>query len=100
MKKRIFLALGALVLVAVTNQISALNHESYIDYYDDDAFLDWRGYYYYYCDDVTIDTNNVVKPWRIWSMYYCSNSERFWHKCQQSDGMGGWIDIGCPAWDQ
>jgi len=98
MKKKIFLILGLLILVLVANQAYALIAETYIDYYDDDAFLDWRGYYYIYCDGY-VDTNNVVKSWRIWDRYRCSDGVRTFHRCQQTDGMGGWITVGCPPWN-
>jgi hypothetical protein len=98
MKKRIHLLLAFIILLLVANQSYALFRETYFDYYDDDAFLDWNGYYYIYCDG-SVDTNGVTESWRIWNAYRCSDGARVVHRCQQTNGMGGWIDVGCPPWD-
>ena len=97
MKKMLQLALILLVIVAATGTDAQTYfiRENYIDYYLDDAFLDWAGYNYRYCDG-TVDTDNQVASWRVWDSYNCSTGSRVIHRCQQTDGMGGWISVTCP----
>ena len=97
-KSRIFQVFALVLLVLIANTAYALLRETYIDYYYDDTFATWVGYYYIYCD-ATVDTNNVVGSWRIYDQYSCRTGARVVHRCQQTDGMGGWIDVGCPPWD-
>jgi hypothetical protein len=33
-------------------------------------------------------------PWRIYDQYSCWSGRREAHRCQQSDGMGGWFEFG------
>jgi hypothetical protein len=98
MRKKIYLSLGAIMLALVGWQAYAFSVETYIDYYYDDTFATWVGYRYLYCDGY-VDTDNNVGSWRIISSYNCDNGNRIIHRCQQTDGMGGWINVGCPPWD-
>lgn len=98
MKKKIFAVFALLLLVLIANSAYALFRETYIDYYYDDTFATWWGYYYIYCDG-TVDTDNSVASWRIYDQYSCSTGQRVVHRCQQTDGMGGWVNVGCPPWD-
>ena len=97
-RKRFFLTSALIFTLLITQAAYALLRESTIDYFYDDAFVAWVGYSYIYCDG-TVDTNNRVGSFRIWDQYRCSDGVRVSHKCQQTDGMGGWINCSCPAWD-
>lgn len=96
MKKILQLALVLLVIVAATGTDAQLFlRETYITYYLDDAFLDYAGYWNRYCDGY-VDTDNQVGSWRVYDQYSCSTGARTIHRCQQTDGMGGWINLSCP----
>ena len=97
-RKRLFLAAALMLTLAIAGQAYALIRETYIDYYYDDTFATWWGYYYIYCDGY-VDTDNVIASWRIYDQYRCLDGLRVVHRCQQTDGMGGWINVGCPPWN-
>jgi hypothetical protein len=99
MKRRLFFAAAMmLMLLTSTNAVYSFGFETDINYYLDDAFLDWAGNHYQDCDFNVYDTGGVGS-WRIFDRYSCSTGQRVIHRCQQTNGTGGWIDIGCPAWD-
>ena len=85
-----------LVVVATSGTNAQLLRETYITYYLDDAFLDYAGYWDRYCDG-SVSTDNGVGSWRVYDQYSCSSGLRVVHRCQQTDGMGGWINLACPA---
>jgi len=94
----VFAAAMVLLLVTGTTTVYSIGWETDINYYLDDAFLDWNGNYYVDCDGNIYDSG-TVGSWRIWDRYSCSTGQRVFHRCQQTDGMGGWITVGCPPWD-
>jgi len=32
----------------------------------------------------------------VLDVYSCDTGQQTQHRCQESDGMGGWITVGCP----
>ena len=87
-----------LLLPTGTSTVYSLGYETDINYYDDDAFLDWNGNVYTDCDANTWVTG-TTGSWRIFDRYSCTTGQRTFHSCQQTNGQGGWISIGCPPWD-
>lgn len=84
-----------LVLAATGTNAQFALRETYITYYLDDAYLDYAGYWNRYCD-FTVDTDNQVGSWRVYDQYSCNTGLRVVHRCQQTNGMGGWINLSCP----
>jgi hypothetical protein len=99
MKKRILMTavMSAMLLIA-TAAYAPPSFETNIDYYYDDTFATWVGNYNVDCSGYVSNTG-TVGSWRIFDVYNCNTGARPVHRCQQTDGMGGWIDVGCPPWD-
>ena len=99
MKTRILMtAVMSMLLLIATAAYAPPSFETNIDYYYDDTFATWVGNHYVDCDGNTYDTG-TLGSWRIFDLYSCSTGNRIVHRCQQTDGMGGWITVGCPPWD-
>jgi hypothetical protein len=96
-KRLVFAAVLGLMLVSGSSMYS-IGFEQDINYYYDDTFATWVGNHYVDCDHNVYDTG-TVGSWRIYDLYSCSTGNRVIHRCQQTDGMGGWINVGCPPWD-
>jgi hypothetical protein len=96
MKKvlRYFVVLLVLVAATAVNAQLALR-ETYIAYYYDDSFATYIGEDDRYCDGST-DTWGSVGSWRVFDQYSCHTGLRVVHRCQQTDGTGGWINLSCP----
>jgi hypothetical protein len=93
-KKLALVAAVALTLVAGPTTF-ALLRETDINYYYDDSWLTWVGEHDVDCDG-TVTDSGTVGCYRVYDQYSCSTGERVVHKCQQTDGMGGWITDTCP----
>jgi hypothetical protein len=94
--KRLFqYAIVLLIIVAATGTNAQLLRETYITYYLDDAFLDYAGEYDTFCDGSTYSTG-TVGSWRVYDQYSCRFGTRVVHRCQQTNGTGGWINLTCP----
>jgi hypothetical protein len=97
-RKRLLLLAATLFLVLLaTSGAYALIRETDIQYYGEDAFLDFTGETYIDCDGNVSEWGNTHDSWRVFDQYNCNTGIRVVHKCQQTDGMGGWITLGCPA---
>lgn len=88
-------AIALVLILVVAGTASAALRETRINYYSDDTFATRVGQQYTDC----YGSNwffGTTGPWRIYDQYSCWSGRREVHRCQQSDGMGGWIDVGCP----
>ena len=95
-KRAVRVAATALVLIFVTvGTASAAFRETRINYYSDDTFATHVGLQYIDCYGSAWFFGSTG-PWRIYDQYSCWSGRREVHRCQQSDGMGGWFDVGCP----
>jgi hypothetical protein len=94
MKKLIRFAV-VLLMVVIADASFANIWEVDITYYYDDTFATYTGEYDTYCDGSTYSTG-TVGSWRIVDKYSCSTGDQLSHRCQQTDGMGGWITLACP----
>ena len=95
-RKRLLLGAVMALTLLTTSATFALFRETDINYYYDDTFVTWVGEYDVDCDGNVYDTG-TVGSWRVYDQYSCSTGLRVVHRCQQTDGMGGWIDELCPA---
>jgi len=91
-----FQAAAALIMVLIANAAFALLRETDINYFLDDAYLCLVGEEVIDCDG-NYALYGSLGYYRVWDQYRCSDGARVWHKCQQTDGMGGWITVDCPA---
>ena len=94
-RKRLFWTAALILTLLITQAAYALFRESDINYYYEDAFLDWRGEEILDCDSF-YTLYGSVGSFRVWYQYRCIDGVRVWHKCQVTDGMVGWITVGCP----
>jgi hypothetical protein len=98
MKKVLGYALVLLAIVAATG-IDAqmfLGRETLIAYYYDDTFVTYIGQNDRYCDQSTYVWGSIGS-WRVYDQYSCSTGARVVHRCQQTNGTGGWITLSvCP----
>jgi hypothetical protein len=96
--KRVFhYAILLLIILAATGtNAQFFGRETDITDYLDDAFLDYAGEYDIFCDGSIYDTG-TVGSWRVYDQYSCRFGARIVHRCQQTDGTGGWITLSCPA---
>jgi hypothetical protein len=98
-KRLIFAASMLLLLLLVgTSAVYSLSFETDINYYYDDTFATWVGNHYTDCNANTWVTG-TTGSWRIFDRYSCTTGQRTFHSCQQTNGQGGWISVGCPPWD-
>ena len=95
MKSVLRYALVLLVVVGGTTVSGQFPNKTLIDYYGDDAFLDHVGIDYFYCNNSHF-VGGSVGSWRVYNQYSCWSGSRTVHKCQQTNGTGGWIDVACP----
>jgi hypothetical protein len=97
-RKRILLAAAMMAMLLTTSAAFALLHETDINYYFDDCFVTWVGEYDVDCDGNVYDTGGYSSAsYRVYDTYSCSTGLRTIHRCQETDGMGGWITVTCPA---
>jgi hypothetical protein len=94
-RRRIVVWTVAGIGVALLIAGATMFRETRIDYYSDDAFLTRVGQYRVNCYRWEIDAG-TKGPWRVYNQYSCLTRRRIVHRCQQTDGTGGWIDITCP----
>jgi|ERR1051325_9779077 hypothetical protein len=95
MKRLIQLLVVVLVSVATTTPMKAWGWETNIFYFSDDTFQTYVGEWDQYCDLSQYSTGSTG-PWRVLDVYSCDTGQQTQHRCQESDGMGGWITVGCP----
>jgi hypothetical protein len=98
MKKRRAIRLAAIALALIfllVGTASAAFRETRINYYYDDTFATHVGQKYIDCSGSEWFFG-ATGPWRIYDQYSCWSGRREVHRCQQSDGTGGWIDVACP----
>jgi hypothetical protein len=95
-KKKFALAAAVALTLLATPTIFGLGRETDINYYFDDTFVTWVGEHDVDCDGSVYDSG-TLGSWRVYDQYSCSTGARIVHRCQQTDGMGGWIDELCPA---
>jgi hypothetical protein len=97
MKKVLRYALVLLVVVAATGIHGQLffGRETLIAYYYDDTFVTYIGQDDRYCDGSTAWWGSLGS-WRVYDQYSCRTGARVVHRCQQTDGLGGWINVACP----
>ena len=96
MKKLLRFAV-VLLMVVVADASFANLWEIDITYYYDDTFATYTGEYDTYCDGSTF-SSGTLGPWRIIDKYSCSTGALISERCQESDGMGGWVPFGCPSY--
>ena len=95
-KRRAFLLAATIsAMTLFTGSVSATGSETDINYYGDDAFLDWTGETYIGRTGHLTNTGST-NSWRVYDQFDCDTGQRVVHKCQQTNGMGGWIDLSCP----
>jgi hypothetical protein len=87
------IALALIFLVGGTAW--AAFRETRINYYSDDTFATQVGQQRIDCYGGEWFFGSTG-PWRIYDQYSCWSGRREVHRCQQSDGIGGWFDITCP----
>jgi hypothetical protein len=97
MKKvfRMIAVLLVLVVATVAVHGQLFGRETDIAYYYDDTFATYIGEYDVDCDG-NVYSSGSVGSWRIYDQYSCRTGNQVVHKCQQTDGMGGWINLACP----
>jgi len=91
--KRTLVIAGLIFLIA--SSAWAPFRELRVNYYYDETYATWIGAHYVYCNGDTYDFGSLGS-WRIWDEYSCWSGARVVHKCQQSNGAGGWVDMVCP----
>ncbi len=99
MKRRIWFVFAALMvlLIATAAYAQFFGRETDINYYQDDAFLTWTGEYDVDCAGNVYQAGVTFDSWRVYDQYSCRTGDRVVHRCQQTDGVGGWITLACPA---
>ena len=99
MKRKLFIVLAAATMVTLlaTSGAYALFRETDIVYFYEDGLLMQSGEYDIDCDGNVSQWGNVNDSYRVYDQYSCSTGQRVVHKCQETDGMGGWITFTCPA---
>lgn len=93
--KRVIRTIVVLLVLAVAMSMNAAIWELDFTYYSDSSFSVEVGHDFHYCDDSHYQ-DGTVGPARIWDKYSCSTSAHLEHRCQVSDGFGGWNDVTCP----
>ncbi|HKR62612.1 MAG TPA: hypothetical protein VJZ00_02680 [Thermoanaerobaculia bacterium] len=83
------------ILTATGVSAQLFGRETYVTYYLDDAYLDYAGEHDIFCDGGTYDDGGYGS-WRVYDQYSCRTGARVVHRCQQTDGVGGWITMTCP----
>jgi hypothetical protein len=85
----------AIACVVGTTTMQGSGFETDISYYSDDTFQTYVGEFDEFCDLTQYSTGSTGS-WRVYDRYSCSTGRQAAHLCQQTDGMGGWINVGCP----
>jgi hypothetical protein len=93
--KRLIRMIVVLLALVVAMSLNAAIWELDFTYYTDNTFSFECGHDFYYCDDSHYQ-DGVAGPARIWDKYSCSTSAHLEHRCQVSNGSGGWTDVTCP----
>jgi hypothetical protein len=94
-RRRILIVASVFLMMSIASSASAPWNEIRIRYYSDDSFATQTGIHLIYCNgsEYFFGSSN---SWRIWDEYSCWSGNRVVHRCQQTDGMGGWITMNCP----
>jgi hypothetical protein len=95
-RNRVLVVAAMALMLFTTTAAFALLRETDINYYYDDTFVTWVGEHYVDCDGTVTDSGSLGS-WRVYDQYSCRTGDRVVHLCQQTDGMGGWINLSCPA---
>jgi hypothetical protein len=93
--KRVIRTIMVLLVLAVAMSLNAAIWELDFTYYSDSTFACEVGHDFNYCDNTNYQ-DGTAGPARIWDKYSCSTSAHLEHRCQVSDGCGGWNDVTCP----
>ena len=88
-------AIALALIFVIVGPASAAIRETRINYYYDDTFATHVGLLYIDCSGSEWFFGSTGS-WRIYDQYSCWSGRREVHRCQQSDGMGGWFDVACP----
>lgn len=95
-KRALRVTVIAFVLIfVVAGSAWAAFRETRVNYYSDDTFATLVGQQYSDCYGNDWFFGNTGS-WRIYDQYSCWTGRREVHRCQQSDGVGGWFDLACP----
>src|SRR6266568_4883178 len=94
--KKAFRIFAVLLVLAFTVAVYAFDGYEYDwNYYSDGTFTTAVGEYVILCEG-TSQSSGTTSDWRIFDKTNCTTGVLAIHRCQQSDGMGGWTNITCP----